>query len=143
MASRIADDAAIIEAARRVLVSAKSVVSQREMRRQVVRELQANDSTASAGEGRIRRILSTQPFVRLELRARRGPKEKILTKCPVCGTRLTREKNQTLFGGEVTLTLRCPACGYWTGKDKRVPTLYIFHYEPNAGKPKPPPEPSH
>src|SRR5688572_154044 len=108
MASRIADDAAIIEAARRVLVSAKSVVSQREMRRQVVRELQANDSTASAGEGRIRRILSTQPFVRLELRARRGPKEKILTKCPVCETRLTREKNQTLFGGEVTLTLRCP-----------------------------------
>src|SRR5687767_7871755 len=141
MASRT-DDAAILEAARRVLQSAKSVVSQREMHIQVLRELRQADSKAAVTPARVRRVLATQPFVRLELRARKGPKEKVLTRCPVCGTRLERVKNQTLFGGEVTLTLRCPACGYWTGKDKRIPTLYIFHYEPNPGKAKPAPEPS-
>lgn len=128
MASRM-DDAAILDAARRVLASAKSIVSQREMHIQVVRELRQENSKASVTAQRVRRILATQPFVRLELRARKGPKEKVLTRCPVCGTRLERVKNQTLFGGEVTLTLRCPACGYWTGKDKRIPTLYIFHYQ--------------
>lgn len=128
MASRT-DDAAIIDAARRVLQSAKSVVSQHEMREQVVRELRTQDPHATATAARVRRLLATQAFVRLELRARKGPKEKVLTRCPVCGTRLERVKNQTLFGGEVTLTLRCPACGYWTGKDKRIPTLYIFHYQ--------------
>ena len=128
MASRT-DDAAIVAAARRVLGSAKSIVSQREMHIQVVRELRETDKTASVTPARVRRVLATQPFVRLELRARKGPKEKVLTKCPVCTTRLVRVKNQTLFGGEVTLTLRCPACSYWTGKDKRIPTLYIFHYQ--------------
>lgn len=126
MASRPADDAAIVEAARRVLREVKTIVSQREMRRQVVRAL----ATQAAGEERVRRVLATQPFVRLELRARRGPREKILTRCPVCATSLDRVKNQTLFGGEVTLVLRCPVCGYWTGKEKRIPTLYIFHYQP-------------
>lgn len=128
MASRT-DDAAIVDAARRVLASAKSVVSQREMHIQVLRELRQHNSKAVVTAERVRRILATQPFVRLELRARKGPQEKVLNRCPVCGTRLERVKNQTLFGGEVTLTLRCPACGYWTGKDKRIPTLYIFHYQ--------------
>lgn len=128
MASRT-DDAAIIEAARRVLGSAKSIVSQREMHTQVLRELRQLNSKAGVTAERVRRVLATQPFVRLELRARKGPKEKVMTRCPVCGTRLERVKNQTLFGGEVTLTLRCPACNYWTGKDKRIPTLYIFHYQ--------------
>ena len=131
MASRT-DDAAILDAARRVLASAKSIVSQREMHTQVLRELRQQNSKAAVTPERVRRILATQPFVRMELRARKGPKEKVLTRCPVCGTRLERVKNQTLFGGEVTLTLRCPACGYWTGKDKRIPTLYIFHYQAAA-----------
>src|SRR5688572_2373351 len=121
MASRT-DDAAIVDAARRVLVSAKSIVSQREMHIQVVRELREIDKSTRVTPGRVRRVLATQPFVHLELRARKGPREKVLTKCPVCTTRLVRVKNQTLFGGEVTLTLRCPACGYWTGKEKRIPT---------------------
>ena len=36
-------------------------------------------------------------------------------------------KNQTIWGGEVTLEFRCRRCGYWTGKKKRVPTRYVFH----------------
>jgi hypothetical protein len=128
MASRT-DDAAIVDAARRVLVSAKSIVSQREMHIQVLRELRTIEPEAGVTPERVRRVIATKAFVRLELRSRKGPKEKVLTKCPVCSTRLVRVKNQTLFGGEVTLTLRCPACSYWTGKDKRIPTLYIFHYQ--------------
>ena len=134
MASRT-DDAAIVDAARRVLASAKTIVSQREIHAQVVRDLRERDPQAGVTAERVRRLLATQPFVRLEMRTRRGPKEKVLTRCPVCTTRLERIKNQTLFGGEVTLTLRCPACGYWTGKDKRIPTLYIFHYQVSGPAP--------
>lgn len=129
MAQRVLDDADVIEAARRVLKSAKTMVSQREFRRRVVADLQRSQPGATVGEERVRRLAAVQPFVRLELHSRRGSRAKVLTRCPVCDARLDRLKNQTLFGGEVTLTLRCPRCHYWSGKEKRVPTLYIFHYQ--------------
>ena len=129
MAYRVPEDAVVVAASQRVLRAAKSVVSQREMGRQVLRELRREDATYTVGAERVRRLVALQPFARIELRARKGSRDKILTRCPVCGTKLERLKNQTLFGGEVTLTLRCPACKYWTGKEKRVPTLYIFHLQ--------------
>jgi lysophospholipase L1-like esterase len=134
MASRT-DDASIVEAARRLLASAKTIASQAEMGRQVLRALRESDPQATVTPARVRRLLAVQPFIRLEMRTWKGPREKILNRCPVCSTRLERVKNQTLFGGEVTLTLRCPACGYWTGKEKRIPALYVFHYVVSEMKP--------
>jgi uncharacterized C2H2 Zn-finger protein len=139
MAHRVPDDETVVAAARSVLREAKSVVSQRELRRLVLLELRRADKTFSLGGERLRRLMAHQDFARVELRARKGSREKILTKCPVCDERLVRQKNQTLFGGEVTLTLRCPRCGYWTGKEKRIPTLYTFHFagaDPGRGGPQ-------
>lgn len=129
MARRVPDDGDVIEAARRVLKASQTLVSQRELRRRVVADLARSFPGATVGEARVRRLAAVQSFVRLELHARRGSREKVLTRCPVCDARLQRLKNQTLFGGEVTLTLRCPRCHYWSGKRKRVPSLYVFHYQ--------------
>lgn len=137
MAYRVPPDDVVVGAAKAMLRSAKSIVSQRELRHQVARVLRKMDPRYAIGEDRLRRLLAVQPFVRLELRARKGSREKVLTRCPVCRSSLQRLKNQTLFGGEVTLTLRCSACGYWTGKEKRVPTLYIFHYQGAGNGPAP------
>ena len=38
-------------------------------------------------------------------------------------------KNLTIWGGEVTIQFQCSDCGYWTGKKKRIPTRYVFHFK--------------
>src|SRR5687768_4920177 len=110
MLYRVPGDEEVLAAARRVLREAKSIVSQREMRRLVLLELRRDDKASSLGGERLRRLLATHDFVRVEMRSRRGPREKILNRCPVCDSPLLKQKNQTLFGGEVTLTLRCSRC---------------------------------
>jgi hypothetical protein len=129
MVYHVPADEEVLAAARDVLREAKNVVSQREMRRLVLLELRRTNKESTLGGERMRRLLATNASVRVEVRTRRGPREKILNRCPVCGSSLRKEKNQTLFGGEVTLTLRCSQCQYWTGKEKRIPTLYTFHYQ--------------
>ncbi|HLE47862.1 MAG TPA: hypothetical protein VI818_06150 [Candidatus Thermoplasmatota archaeon] len=128
MGYRVADDEAIVAALRSVLDANKSIVSQRLLGDLALAELRQQDKEVSVTSERVRRLAAIQKFVRLEVRTRRGPREKVLNRCPVCGTALGRLKNQTLFGGEVTLTLRCPQCHYSTGKRKRIPTLYVFHW---------------
>jgi hypothetical protein len=137
MAYHVPADEDVLAAAHRVLREAKSVVSQREMRRLVLLELRRHDKTSVVGGERMRRLLATHPRVRVEMRARPGPREKILNRCPVCDSALLKQKNQTLFGGEVTLTLRCSKCAYWTGKEKRIPTLYTFHFVGKDGEQAP------
>ena len=63
----------------------------------------------------------------LEIHAREANEKRGLTKCPVCGERVKRLKNMTVFGGTVTLGFKCPKCGYWSGLRRRVPTRYVFH----------------
>lgn len=127
MGRRRAEDNEILAAAERALKNRHTVTSQRRMAHLVNDELGKADGAAVTGE-RVRRLLAVAAFCQVDVKTREGPAEKVLHACPVCASRLQRVKNQTLFGGEVTLTLRCSACGYWTGKKKRVPTLYVFHY---------------
>jgi uncharacterized protein with PIN domain len=65
-------------------------------------------------------------LVELEVRCKEVPGLRSLFRCPVCGHRLKRVKNMTVFGGSVTVGYRCPNCPYWTGMRRRVPTRYIF-----------------
>lgn len=135
MSRRVAGDEAILEAARRILARETSVQTQRRLGRLVAQELRREDAGVGLTAERVRRLLARAGFVKLEYRARKGEREKVLHKCPVCWGELRRVKNQTLFGGEVTLVLRCGDCGYWTGKEKRVPTYYVFHYTgPGSGE---------
>src|SRR6266571_1125992 len=65
-------------------------------------------------------------LVDLEINCRDTDEMRSLVKCPVCGVRLKKVRNMTVFGGTVTLGYRCERCKYWTGLKRRVPTRYVF-----------------
>lgn len=123
-----ASDEDVLAAAGRVLRERRTVRSQRLLGELVAAELRREHPEAAIAPARVRRLVAGAPFCRLDFRARRGPREKPLYSCPVCRGPVRRVKNLTLFGGEVTLVLRCTRCSYRTGKEKLIPTLYVFHH---------------
>jgi hypothetical protein len=125
-----ADDERVLGAAQRVLETHRVVATQKRFGEFVARELERDVPGAAVTASRVRRLVASAPFCRLEYRTRDGSAQKTLSRCPVCGAGLERVKNQTLFGGEVTLVLHCSRCRYRTGKKKRVPTYYAFHWRP-------------
>lgn len=106
-----------------------TVSSQSKLKQLVDKELNKNKEKQKTGvsPGRLRNIAIASGFVKLEIHSREGDPKKIMTKCPVCGSSLKNVKNLTIWGGKVTIEFRCPHCGYWTGKKKRIPTRYVFH----------------
>lgn len=127
MVIRRASDKEVLEASHRVLARQPYVQTQARMGRLVREELERAGVEGTVAPARVRALVAAAPFARVEIRARPGPREKVLHRCPVCGGKLEKVRNQTLFGGEVTLVMRCERCAYWTDKAKRVPTLYQFH----------------
>ena len=119
-------DELVTYALRRVMASAGTVNSQTKLLEMVNRELAKGDPLYRVGAQRLRRLCATSGFCTMEVRARKDEETVAGGPCPVCGAELRRVKNRTLFGGTVTLEYRCARCAYWTGKEKRVPTRYVF-----------------
>jgi hypothetical protein len=113
-------------ALRRVMASAGTVGSQTKLLEMVNNELAKGDALYRVGPQRLRRICATSGFCAMEVRARKDSAPDASNECPVCAGSLQRVKNKTLFGGTVTLQYRCARCPYWTGKERRVPTRYLF-----------------
>ncbi len=110
-----------------VLKKYRTVPSQYRLHKLIVKELSTKKKRYGVSNKRLRQLAIQSDFIDLEIHSREGDPHKILNKCPVCGGGLQRVKNQTIWGGEVTLQFRCQTCGYWTGKKKRIPTRYVFH----------------
>ncbi|MBU0497961.1 MAG: hypothetical protein KKC68_00215 [Candidatus Thermoplasmatota archaeon] len=127
MAYHIASDDRIIQAIRRVFKKYRQVSSQTRLKTLVEKELQTKKKNFQVTGARLRLLIFLHRLADVEIHTREGDPRKILTRCPVCTGSLTRVKNQTIWGGEVTLEFRCKNCGYWTGKKKRIPTRYVFH----------------
>ena len=110
-----------------------TISSQNKLKQMVDKELKKSKGENKIGvsPNRLRSIAITSDFVKLEIHSREGDPKKIMTKCPVCSNVLNKVKNLTIWGGKVTLEFRCPNCGYWTGKKKRIPTRYVFHLKKN------------
>jgi len=119
---KIATDAQVLRALKVVFRKQKVINSQRKLKKLVAHHLKAKVS-----ERRLRILAINSGFIKIEIHSREGNPEKVLTKCPVCGTSLKRVKNLTIWGGRVTIEFSCPLCGYWTGKRKRIPTRYVFY----------------
>ena len=105
-----------------------TVNSQKDLKKLIEKELKTKNKNYSVSGKRLRIIALETDFIKIDIHSREGDPKKILSKCPVCGNSLSRVKNLTIWGGEVTLEFRCSNCGYWTGKKKRIPTRYIFHF---------------
>ena len=104
------------------------VNSQKELKKLVTNELKTKKKNYGVSGKRLRNIAIQTDFIKLDIHSREGDPKKILSKCPVCDSSLNRVKNLTIWGGEVTIEFRCSKCGYWTGKKKRIPTRYTFHF---------------
>ena len=117
----------ILGAVKKVFQKYHTVTSQHKLKKFVEKELQSKKKQYHVSESRLRKLVLNSNLAQVEIRTREGDPDKILHKCPVCGKPLQRVKNQTIYGGVVTLEFRCDVCGYWTGKKKKIPTLYIFH----------------
>jgi uncharacterized protein with PIN domain len=127
MSYHIPSDDQIKKALKKVLKDNRTVSSQKKLKILVTKKLNTKKKRYGVTGSRIRNIAINSDFVKLEINSREGDPQKSLNKCPVCNNPLKHVKNLTIWGGEVTIELRCNRCGYWTGKKKRIPTLYIFH----------------
>ncbi|MCX6661346.1 MAG: hypothetical protein NTY91_02220 [Euryarchaeota archaeon] len=127
MVYHIPSDEDILGAAEKVFRRSHTVTSQHTLKKLVEQELESKKKQFLVSEPRVRTLVLNSGLVQVEIRTRDGDPDKILHKCPVCGGSLLRVKNKTIYGGEVTIEFRCDVCGYWTGKKKKIPTLYVFH----------------
>jgi len=129
MSYLIASDEQITGALKKVLKKYRSISTQYKLKKLVLKNLNTKKEKYGISQARLRRIAINSDFVKLEIHSREGDPKKLLTKCPVCLHSLKNVKNQTIWGGKVTLEFKCPNCGYWTGKKKRIPTRYVFHHK--------------
>lgn len=122
---RIPTDDRVRESLARLFATRHEVDSQRRLKVLVEKDLKGEERFR-VGEVRLRQLAIESGLVDLEIRCRESEVMKSLIRCPVCGARLQRVRNMTVFGGTVTLGYKCPRCRYWTGLRRRVPIRYIF-----------------
>ena len=129
MTYHVPSDERVTKAVKKVLKEYRTVLSQCKLKKLVEKELKTKKKQYHVSESRLRNIVLKNDIAKIEIHSREGDPHKVLNKCPVCDGSLDRVKNLTVYGGEVTIEFRCPTCGYWTGKKKRIPTLYVFHFK--------------
>lgn len=127
MSYNIPSDEQVQKAIKKVLQKYRTISSQHKLKKLVSKEMKTKKKNFSVSESRLRNLAISSGFVKLEIHSREGSPGKSMNKCPVCGKSFKRVKNQTIWGGEVTIEFRCFNCGYWTGKKKRIPKRYVFH----------------
>lgn len=98
--------------------------SQRALVEMLRRRLARDDPLFAIGAERLRRIATREGLVRWRVDYRIESGRPPFTRCPVCRGELGAVRNRTLDGTTVTLGRRCPACGYWSQRDRRVPIRY-------------------
>ncbi|KYK21272.1 hypothetical protein AYK21_05045 [Thermoplasmatales archaeon SG8-52-2] len=129
MRYHIPSDEQVLNGLEKVLKEFRTVHSQSKLKKLVTKKLSTKKKNYNVSASRLRNIAINSDFVKLEIQSREGDPKKLMTKCPVCSSTLKRVKNLTIWGGEVTIEFRCNKCSYWTGKKKRIPTRYIFHFK--------------
>lgn len=131
----IPSDEEVLNALHYVMRRNRGVKSLTKLRNLVIKELQNKDPEYTVGFDRLRKIAVTAPFIKTEIAARTAETGKSLKgSCPVCEGKLDRTKNETIFGGTVTLGYKCERCPYWTGLNRRIPTKYHFEFKKTADK---------
>ena len=129
MGYHIPSDKQVLNSLEKVLKEFRTVNSQNKLKKIITKELTTGKKKFNVSVSRLRNIAINSDFVKLEIHSREGDPKKLMIKCPVCNSTLKRVKNLTIWGGEVTIEFRCKKCGYWTGKKKRIPIRYVFHFK--------------
>ena len=127
MPYRIPPEDLLAEVIRKVLSRRPMVVSQRKLTQMVLKELRSYDEQYAATEERIRKVAIDSSAAKIEIHCREGEERSRYSKCPVCSSKMRRVRNETIFGGTVTLGYKCTKCPYWTGLKRRIPIRYVFY----------------
>jgi uncharacterized protein with PIN domain len=109
-----------------VLRREKKLPSENRFLSLVRRELKRRDKDYTVSHERLRKIALRSGLCKVTIHTRESATRRPMARCPVCSTRVQSVKNETIFGGSVTLGYECPFCGYWTGMRRRVPQRYVF-----------------
>lgn len=123
---RIPPEEILSEVIKGILNDRSVINSQKALSKYVNDVLKSMNPEYTATEGRIRRTLINNALGKIEIHARESDERSKAGRCPVCSSKMIRIRNQTIFGGTVTLGYKCLKCPYWTGIRKRVPIRYIF-----------------
>ncbi len=126
MAYRLPSKEEVEHAIAAVLRREKKLPSESRFLSLVRRELKRKDKEYTISHERLRRIALCSGLCKVTIHTREAPTRRPMAKCPVCNTRVKAVKNETIYGGTVTLGYECPFCGYWTGMKRRVPQRYVF-----------------
>lgn len=127
MSYRIPSEDLLEKAIRVVMSDQTMIVSQRRLTELVVARLREKDPHFTATGERIRRVTIEKGIARVVIYTRESEERTRFGRCPVCSSKMRRLRNETVFGGSVTLGYRCTLCPYWTGLRKRVPVRYVFY----------------
>jgi hypothetical protein len=103
-----------------------TISSQRHFTALVRDKLRSIDPCYAVTEERVRREAIKHNLVKVAIQTRETEIKSKGAKCPVCGTRMRRVRNKTIYGGAITLGHRCPRCPFSMGLKKRVPVRYVF-----------------
>ncbi len=129
MSYHIASDEQIKKALKSILKKNRTINTQAKLKKLVTEKINKKKKKYGISPSRVRDIAINSSFVDIEIHSREGDPKKSMNKCPVCKSDLKKVKNKTIWGGKVTIEFRCKKCGYWTGKKKRIPKRYVFHYK--------------
>src|SRR2546426_3659944 len=122
---RIPNDDRVRDSLVRVWSKRPMVHRQRRLKQLVEKDLKG-DEKYRVGEPRLRHFAIESGLVDLEIRCRDTDEMRSLIKCPVCGARLKKVRNMTVYGGAVTPGYRCARFKNLTGLKRRVPPRVIF-----------------
>jgi transposase-like protein len=104
-----------------------AITSQRLFAEFVREKLQRMDPAYAVTEERVRIMAIQSGLVKVEVESRDSGIKTKMGRCPVCGSRMRKVRNETIYGGSVILGYRCTSCPYSMGTTKKIPTKYIFH----------------
>ena len=125
MAYRIPSDDRLAEAIFVVMYRNQQVVSQKEMARLVLNELEKDGEQYRVSGERIRRLVVNRDMAALEIDYNECEGD-LPDECPVCRNPMTSVKNSTLDGDVVEIMRKCTSCPYTVGSVMHLPGRYTF-----------------
>lgn len=127
-----ARDEEVVAVLVKVMLDEGTVASQTRLAQLVNRQLSKRGMRVT-GE-RVRVLAVKSGLVGVTMRARTDGPTPELERCPVCRSKLKRTANRTLAGATTPTGYKCTTCPWWTGRDLRVPSHYVFQARVGRGE---------
>jgi len=129
MAYRIPPSDVLAVVIAEALAEHPTVISQNRLTAMVRAKLKQLDREYAVTEERVRKTAIRYGLTKVQIQTRESDEKSVYSRCPVCGSKMKRVRNTTIYGGVVTLGYKCPRCPYWTGINRRIPVRYVFNRE--------------